>query len=209
MSPIEDRFPGNSRRDKSSKKPPKLEKVGKSKVIVKEPDLGQKVKESFTSEAGKSILEYLILDVVVPNTKSLILDLVNQGLERRFYGDGSPRSRAYSSRKTSGYQSYNRAFQSSTKPINTSQSRPSSSVNGPRFKNIIVGDRGEAEMHIDILSSRIDEYDVATLADLYELVGISGDFTDYKYGWTDSRGFRVRPVRDGYLLDLPEPKPID
>ena len=37
-------------------------------------------------------------------------------------------------------------------------------------------------------------------ADLYDLVGINGSYTDNKYGWTHLRSTDVQRVRDGYLL---------
>ena len=48
-----------------------------------------------------------------------------------------------------------------------------------------------------------------TVADLYDLVGISSDYTDRKYGWTDLATAKPIRVRGGYLLDLPRAKLLD
>ena len=55
----------------------------------------------------------------------------------------------------------------------------------------------------------VNSYDSATVADFYDLVGITSEFTDNKWGWTNLHGSRVIRARDGYLLDLPKPEPVE
>ena len=56
----------------------------------------------------------------------------------------------------------------------------------------------------------ITEYKMVTVSDLYDLVGISGKYTDCKYGWTNLRNVEPIRVRDGgYMLNLPKPRPLD
>ena len=57
----------------------------------------------------------------------------------------------------------------------------------------------------------LDQYKLVSVADLYDLVGISGDYTDNKYGWTNLRNARVERLRyeDGYILKLPKALPLD
>jgi len=76
-------------------------------------------------------------------------------------------------------------------------------------EDIILRTRGEGEAVIASLSDLIEDYGVASVADLYDLVGITGSFTDNKYGWTNLRTASVTRVRDGFLLNLPRPTPID
>jgi len=77
------------------------------------------------------------------------------------------------------------------------------------FDEIILATRVEGEEVIERLFDLVSRYEAATVADLYELVGVSGNYTDDKWGWTDVRGSGVTRVRNGYLLDLPKPEPID
>ena len=59
------------------------------------------------------------------------------------------------------------------------------------------------------LDDLIDQYGVVSVADLYDLVGLtSTNYTDNKYGWTDLRHAEVRRDRDGYLLRMPKATPI-
>jgi hypothetical protein len=51
------------------------------------------------------------------------------------------------------------------------------------------------------------QYEVVTVADLYELVGTEPTHVDTTWGWTNLKGAGVARVRGlGYLLDLPEPE---
>lgn len=77
------------------------------------------------------------------------------------------------------------------------------------FRDIILPSRNDAEVVIERLTDAIEMYATVTVEDLYDLIGITGDFTDGKYGWTTPRGMRVVRVPDGYILDLPNPQPID
>jgi hypothetical protein len=77
------------------------------------------------------------------------------------------------------------------------------------FDEIVLETRGEADEVIDQLYEIVSRYDSATVADLYELVGLASTHTDNKWGWTDLRGAGVTRVRSGYLLDIPEPRPLD
>jgi hypothetical protein len=77
------------------------------------------------------------------------------------------------------------------------------------FAEIIIPDRGEAEEVIDRLVDLIDRFGVATVSDLYELVGITANYSDEKWGWFNLASARAIRTRDGYMLDLPRTEPID
>ena len=68
---------------------------------------------------------------------------------------------------------------------------------------------GEAEDVLSRMDELIDTYGVVSVADLYDLVGISCNYTDNKYGWTNLRNAEPVRVRDGYMLKLPKALPID
>lgn len=77
------------------------------------------------------------------------------------------------------------------------------------FDEIVLDERAEAEEVIDKLYEVVSRYEFATVADLYDLVGLPSNHTDHKWGWSDLRGAGVSRIRDGYLLDLPDPEPLD
>jgi hypothetical protein len=71
------------------------------------------------------------------------------------------------------------------------------------FSEVILENRTDAEEVLDGLRELIERYDQASVSDFYELVGITPDFTDNKWGWTDLRDARVQIVRGGFILRLP------
>ena len=68
--------------------------------------------------------------------------------------------------------------------------------------------RGEADAVLSRMDEIMEEYDIVRVADLYDLVGITGDYTDNKYGWTNIRDAKVVRVRDGYKIQLPRAMPL-
>ena len=55
----------------------------------------------------------------------------------------------------------------------------------------------------------IDMYQLVSVADFYDLVGVSGNYTDNRYGWTNVRNAYVVRVRDGYMIKLPKALPLN
>ena len=55
----------------------------------------------------------------------------------------------------------------------------------------------------------LETYDIVSVADLYDLVGKTCNYTDNKYGWTNLRNAEPVRVRDGWLLKLPKAGPIN
>jgi hypothetical protein len=74
-------------------------------------------------------------------------------------------------------------------------------------KNIRFDNRKEAENVLLQMTVHLNNYGEVLLADLYNMVGISPTFGDYKYGWRDLDMARVlKEGEEGYGLDLPEVK---
>lgn len=188
---------------------PKVEKAIKGEVIQRKPGLGKKLSAAFTGDDASSVGQYVLMDVVLPQFKSLIADVVTQSIERFLFGEvrrAGSRSQtnygsSYNRPSTGGGSSYSR--QSPTREI-SSRGRATHD-----FNEIILRDRGEAEDVLSRMGDQLDDYKLVTVADLYDLVGITSSFTDNKWGWKTLAGCRVQRLRDGYLLDLTRPEPID
>lgn len=73
-------------------------------------------------------------------------------------------------------------------------------------KDILIESRREADMILDQMEAVINTYGMVSVADLYDLCGLtSPHYKDTKYGWTDISNAKVVRVREGYILDLPNP----
>ena len=92
---------------------------------------------------------------------------------------------------------------------NDSYRRPVANYNTFAFNNVVLQSRGEGEEVLTRMDELIDTYGVASVADLNDLIGISGDYTDNKYGWTNVKAGEVMRVRDGYVIKMPRAVPID
>ena len=74
---------------------------------------------------------------------------------------------------------------------------------------MVFEDKRDAVAVLDGLVESTVKYEFATVMDFNQLAGQESNFTDNDFGWDDLRSARVIRIRDGYVLDLPVPIPID
>ena len=200
-------FPSNSQKSKEETPRTPLAAVVSSNPTIRKKSLGGKLREMFTGDGAKDAFFYVLKDVLAPAAQKMIVDAVSQGMERAVYGDVRPRQSNYTSYdKQYGKSSYSRREEPKREESRylSSRSRAAHSLD-----EIVLSNRGEAEDVIDRLRAQIDQFDIATVGDLYELLGVVPSYTDNKYGWSDLREAGTRRVRDGYILMLPRPAVID
>lgn len=186
---------------------PKMEKVVKSEVVQPKKGLWRRITSAFSGEDIHSVGSFVLGDVVIPSIKSLIQDVVVQGIERSLFGDSRPRSTASGMR--TNYTSYNRMSSPSVPRYDEPRTISRQARSTHSFDEIILESRGEAEDVLGRLVDAIDQYDVVTVADLYDLVGLTSSFTDNKWGWNDLRNAAIRRVRAGYRIELPRTIELD
>lgn len=215
---MDSEFPSNSRT--TSKAAPekvaekKVEKVTTGNVVKRKKSLGTRLRETFISGAdSKSVLDYVMFDILIPAAKDMVVDATQAGLERKFYGETrSAGRRGYARAGGAGYQAYNRigasVLRNDPRAIETRAPSRRARANHD-FGEIVLESRVEATNVLDNMFELLSRYDTVTVSDLYDLVDIESRFTDNQWGWDDLRGSDVRRVNGGYLLVLPRPKPID
>lgn len=184
----------------------KVEKVVTTTAVKRKNGI-RKFADTFISEDAANVKSYVVSEVLIPALKKAISDIVTDGIDMILYGS-SGKSRQNST-KTSyiSYRNY-----SDPRDKKYSYREPSRSTNaGYSYDDIILSTRSEAEEVILAMSELVETYGVASIADLYDLVGVSGNFTDNKYGWTKAniRNAEVVRTRDGYLLKFPRARLID
>lgn len=179
----------------------KVEKVVSGTVKTKKKSEIHKFTDVFISEDAANVKNYILMDVLVPAVKKAISDIVRDGIDMILYG-GTGRSK---SSGPSNYVSYSRYSDRDRRDDHRySDTRRA----GYYHDDIIVQTRGEAEDVLARMDELIDMYGQVTVADLYDLVGISGNYTDNRYGWTNIRNAEPVRVRDGYLLKMPKVGPL-
>lgn len=204
-------YPGNSHKAKAKaidpNKPPKekLEKVIEGVVVERKKPLGKRILATFTGDDSRSVGNYLLFDVILPATKQLISDIAIQGVERVLFGDG-----ARPSQGRPGYRTpYNRMSSNGGSRRNEPRTISQTAKRTHDFNEIILETREDAQRILDDLRSVLEQFDVVTVSDLYDLVGITGSFQDDKWGWFELNNAPIRRIAEGYLLELPKTTVID
>lgn len=180
----------------------KVEKVIAGTVKSKKKSEIRKFTDVFVSEDINNVKSYILLDVLIPAIKKAISDIVTNGIDMILYGEtGKTKSNSTASKVS--YRSY---YDGRNDRRDYSAIRTKTGYN---YDDIIFDNRGEAEDVLSRMDELISTYGLVSVADLYDLVGITGNYTDNKYGWTDIRSAAVIRVRDGYMLKLPKALPLN
>ena len=161
----------------------------------------RKLADAFITEDVHSVKDYIIQEVLLPAAKKAISEMVSSGIDMLLYGEAKSKNRSRYESRVSYTNYYVR------EPDYDRGTRTRS--RGDDYDDIILDTRREAEEVLDRMQDLIDNYGMVSVADLYDLVGINGSYTDNKYGWTHLRSADVQRVRDGYLLKLPKALPFD
>ena len=199
-------YKANSHRVKEKQKSKEVVKkdiqpVAKAKT--KKKSEVKKFADVFIAEDITSVKDYIVNDVLIPAAKKAISDIITNGIDMILYGEAKGRDR----RRDGGSRVSYTKYYERDRDRDYDRTRTRRSVYD--YDDIILDTRGEAEDVLNRMDDLIDAYGMVSGAELYELVGISGNYTDNKYGWTNLRNAEVRRTRDGYLLKLPKALPFD
>lgn len=199
-------YPSNSHKSKEAivntdKK--KVEKVVSGKAKIKKKSDAKKFADIFVSEDVDNVKSYVIMDVLIPAVKKAVSDIVVNGIDMLLYGE----SRGPRKNSNASYVSYSNYYNRDR----FDDRRDRTSIrqrNNYNYNDIILDNRGDAEEVLSRMDEIISQYEIVSIADLNDLVGITGNYTDNNYGWTDISSASVQRVRDGYLIKLPRALPI-
>lgn len=195
-------YVSNSRKSKELEVKPKQEKIVTGVVKEKKKSSLEKFKDVLIQEDASKVKSYIFMDVLVPALKKAISDIVTNGINMILYGEsGRPKSGTYSGTSKVSYSNY--YYGKKEDDIRRSSSSEED------YRELVFDSRGEAEKVLSHIEELISVYKVASVADLYDLVGLTGKYTDNKYGWTDISSARVVSVPGGYMLKMPRALPID
>ena len=173
-----DNLPDNSHKSRNEKKAvsedkrseeKRAEKVVHGKVKTKENGM-RKLTDIFISEDVSNVKNYILFDVVVPAVKKAIYDLVVGTLDMSLYGGRGGGGKRPTADKVS-FRDYNDISQRGSRSYDRTRTN-----SGYSYDDIVVETRGEAEAVLSRMDEIMAEYDIVRVADLYDLVGVTGDY---------------------------------
>ena len=179
----------------------KVEKVVTGKVKTKKKSELHKFTDVFVSDDVSNVKTYIIEDILVPEIKKIISNIVRDSIDMILYGDTQKK------RSSSGasYVSYRDYSSRDRRDDHRNESRARTRYS---YDDIVFEDRGEAEDVLTRMTELIDTYDSVSVADMYDLAGMSCNYTDNNYGWTNLRNAETIRVGGGYMLRLPKAAPL-
>lgn len=182
----------------------KIEKVVTGVVKTKKKSKISQAMDNFISEDAKNVKSYVFGEVLIPAIKKAISDIVTDGIDIILYGEARGRNK----RSTADRVSY-RSYYDDRGGRNRMNERQAIMAGSYSYDDIILSTRGEAEDVLSRMDELIETYGLVRVADLYDLVGITGNYTDNKYGWMNIRNAEIIRVRNGYMIKMPRAVPID
>lgn len=184
--------------------PKQVERVVKTEVVVQKKSSSTRLKTLLFGTDAKTAATYVVADVVLPAVRKMIFESISAGAERMLYGDNVP-GRRPSVLDGRTRVSYNMPPGRRDPRVNLpgQPPRPALRTQSRQSDDLVFGTREEAELVVTRLIDIVDQYQVASVADLYDLVGLPSSHVDQKWGWTYLTNTQVRQVRNGFLLELP------
>ena len=178
----------------------KVEKIVTNPVKTRKNE-ARRFTEVFISEDVKNVKSYILMDVLVPAIKNAVTAIVKDGIDMILWGESGKNSRSSNASKIS-YRNYYDNGNSNRRYANTASHSYS-------YDDIVFGSRAEAEEVLTRMDELISQYGYCTVGDLLDMAGITGNYTDNKYGWTNISTAQPARVRDGWVLKLPRVVPMD
>lgn len=197
-------MPKSSIGQKPAEPQKKFQKVVKGKVTVKEKNDIQKLANDFLAEDLKTVKDRIIVDYVLPMLKNGLWSIVNSAISIALFGEDRSRgsSTNYSGSRTQR-NSYDGYYQG-----NRNQQWSPNQPTRRSLQNLDFEFRGDAEDTLNQMYDAIRLYGQVSVGDLWDLMGVTPDSTDYNYGWCDLNGSYIKGIQGGCRLVLPRPVPL-
>jgi hypothetical protein len=209
-------FPGNSKNPRPQGAEPEREKIEPvviNPVSDRKKPLLKRIANIFIGGDSKSVVNYVLMDVLVPQAKEMLAEATSQGIERMIYGESSPgRRRGFANRPGGNATPYNRYAVRGNHPLGRAGAPDRPVMAEPRGQDVddlLFATRPEAELTLERMYDMLQNYETVSIADLNSLIARTSSYTDQKWGWTSLQGSRIFPDRSaGYVLELPRTVPI-
>ena len=201
---MEQNYTPNSHRYKEEQKQKENEKRAQKVVkgnVIRKKNKSRTFMNEIISDDARNVKSYVFGEVLIPAIKKALADIVTDGINIILYGE----SRGRSGRSTVDRVSYS----SYSKDNRYSRDTRAGLGSGYSYDDITLETRGEAQEVLDTMDEIMDSYGLVRVTDFYDLVGVTGSYTDNKYGWTNIASAEIVRVSDGYKIKLPRARVLD
>ena len=173
----------------------RTEKVVTGGTKIRKKSTLTKMANAFLPGDVDDVKRYVLRDVLIPTIKRTISDVVDMLLGV----NTTPRSSSPAGTRVS-YRSY----------YDARNDRRESTALSPRstpysYDDVVFDRYDDAAEVLLRMRELVSRFDAVSVADLFDMTGHAGNYTDNKYGWTDLSDARIERVSDGYIIRLPRP----
>ena len=200
-------YKSNSFKSKEEAKRQEAAKEQKFKKVVSgntrtRENKGRKFTDIFISEDASNVKSYVVMDVIVPAFKKLIYDIFTDGIDIILYGGGGRGG----SRSRDSRVSY---YHGGSHGDRRGGIDRFSAKNRFDYADIEYESRADAQYVLDQMRGAIKTYGIISIADQYDMSGLTAPYTSDRYGWTNIDDAYVDRSRGSYIIKLPKAMPID
>ena len=202
-------FQGNSfksRREASQETSSKLKSVVSEKPVV-----GKKkwrLIDCFYTPSDKSLGEYIMEDLVIPNVKRAIGTTLH-GVITKIFGVGTGYGTSYKAVNNwwndGRGESYVEYSARAAQPGSRSRSQQNQPHVSTDLESYALRTREDAERVLEGLDAYLETYDAVPVSAFFELIGITAPHTYYDFGWTNLSSAKVVTNENGYSIRFPKP----
>jgi hypothetical protein len=178
--------------------------INRPKAIRRRKSITRSIKQTFFSEDTKNVFQYVVMEVLVPAAKSMIQDMVTQGIEMFLFGEGGS-SRKRRDRGEKSMVSYSKMY-------DRGEDRRYATSRHDRFglEDIFFADGEEASDVLRDMCDTLEKYDQLSVADYFDMAGIDGaTHAHAKWGWTSLKRAKCTHTRNGWAIILPNPEELE
>ena len=187
-------------RSPATKEKQEITPVVKHQVTTKKKSFIKGLADTFLAEDLPTIGGYLLNDVIIPNTKDVIVDIVRNSIEMLMYGECKPKGKSGSNYAKVSYTDY---FKKDDKQ------KRASGVKRFNLDDIYFETRQDADEVLTRMIDYLETYNFVSVAEMKDFAGLDTEWTDNKWGWSNLSSAYVTRQREGYCLKLPKVEAYD
>lgn len=208
-------YPSNSKGTQAGSpvdEPKQVHRVVTGEVIRRKTPLGRRLTKNLGGDDTQSVWGFVFGDIIVPAMQNMAYEAVVGSAERTLFRGQS--ARILGGRSLRSHIPYNQYSMASNKVASGRQNEPRQMSRRGRanhsFDEIVISSRAEATEILSQMQVMAEKYDGVSVSDFYEMCGVSGQWTDQKWGWTHMEGANIQRLRGGgYILNLPRPELLE